>query len=133
MRYSERSARGFAGLVLASALMAGCGQPEVCGDVDELRQSVDDLQDITIGEDAIGELSSESEEVRQTLESLAEDADEEYSDEITRLRTTLEDLAAAVDAARDARTADSLATVRANVATVGDASRELVDAVSSTC
>lgn len=120
-------------LLLATGL-AGCSdQPAVCDSVDELRASVDNLKDINLSENGLGEISDSLSAIEDDVRQVASDAKGEFSDQVDQVDADFTELGSSVDAARQDTSASTLGAVGAAVSTLGDDVEALVDDVSSTC
>lgn len=122
-------------LVIGMSVVA-CGDdaPAVCGSVDDLRTSIDDVREIDLtASGAVDELQSGLGTVEGNLADVKSDAQEEFSPEIDAVDTSLDGLKTAVDAAKTDPTAETLAAAAAALADFGTNAEALVDDVQSTC
>jgi hypothetical protein len=130
-------------LVLGSALAACGGEdtpteagsptPEICQDVDALRESVQELQNIEIGEGALSELGTQLDTIRGDVGQIRRNSGDEYAAETDALDTATESLGSSIEAAVEAPSATTLAAVGDSVRALASAVRNLGDAVGDTC
>lgn len=114
--------------------LAACSsQPAVCEDMDALRTSVGSLQDVTIGENALSELSTDLDQIESDLSRLNEDASEEYSSEVEAVRTRTAALRSSLQSASTDPTAPGWTEVANDVRALGSAVTDLGNAIGETC
>jgi hypothetical protein len=125
------------GSVLAVVILAltGCGDdaPAVCESLTAVRQSVDDLSNVTSGENGLSTLSATVTQVKADLRALVADAGLQFEAEIGRLKAAVEQLSTSLTAARADPNVTTIGTVRTTLAAAVDAARSLVGAASGTC
>jgi len=125
-------------LGLASGL-GSCGgdseseQPAVCGAVDRLKASVEDLQSVKIERGALPDLSAELRDIQADVRLLGDDASAEYADEIDAVKAHAADLEVSLNAASAAPTAPTVSAVGADIRALGGSFRDLTTAVGTTC
>ncbi|QNN52821.1 hypothetical protein [Nocardioides mesophilus] len=133
----RRGRRALAGLAIMTILGAGTsacgGDPAVCSDTDSLRSSIQDLQNIDIGQGGLAQLQKQLEAIRSDLQQLADDASDQYSSEVAAIRDAVDALGASLTAAVSTPSAATLTAVRDDVKALGSSVARLGDAVSGTC
>jgi hypothetical protein len=110
-------------IALAAAtllLAAGCGGEEsaVCGDLENVQSSIQDMRDIELEEGALEELQQTAADIDADLQAAQADAEAELGDELDVLRTEVQALVAEAEAA--AATGLSGDSVQALSAAVSD-------------
>jgi hypothetical protein len=142
-----RTFRAFVSLVLLLALgsgLAACGgdetppeagspTPEICQDVEALQESVQELQDIEIGEDALAELGTQLDTIRGDIGQIRRDAGDENATEVEAVSTAGDSLESSIDAAVASPSATTLTAVGDSVRALASAVRNLGDALGDTC
>lgn len=108
----------------------GGAQSAVCADLDALRASLGDLEDVGLDQGGLSDLTAELSDIRSQLDELAADAKDEYSSEVDELRARADDLTASLEAASGDPSVDSLAEVRTGIQAFGSAVKDLGDAVA---
>jgi hypothetical protein len=91
-------------IALAAAtllLAAGCGGEEsaVCGDLENVQSSIQDVRDIELEEGALEEVQQTAADIEADLQAAQADADAELGDELDALRTAVQALVAEAEAA----------------------------------
>lgn len=91
-------------IALAAAtllLAAGCGGEEsaVCGDLENVQSSIQDMRDIELEEGALEELQQTAADIDADLQAAQADAEAELGDELDVLRTEVQALVAEAEAA----------------------------------
>ena len=122
-------------LMLAASL-AACGgdKPAVCGAVDNLKSSVDDVKDIDVtSSGAISDLQSGLTSVESDLAAVKADAKSEFSSQIQAVQQSFATLKTSVDAAKAAPTAATLSTAGAALSAFDTGVESLVSDIQSTC
>ena len=109
-------------LVVAALLLAatGCGGEEsaVCGDLEDVQSSIEDVRDIELDEGAVDELRQAAADIRAGVQAAQDDADAELGDELEAFQT---DVQALVDEAEAlAATELSAESVQALSAAISD-------------
>lgn len=84
-------------LVVAGALLlaaAGCGGEEsaVCGDLEDVQSSIEDVRDIELNEGAVDELQQAAADIRAGVQAAREDADAELGDELDAFQADVQAL-----------------------------------------
>jgi metal-sulfur cluster biosynthetic enzyme len=120
-------------VVLAPTVSACTGQSEVCDDVQALRTSVENLQDATVGENALDVIVTEVRNIEEALGMLAEDASDEYATEIGAVREDVDQVKSSTNAAIKSPTRDSLRQVGNDLRTVRMSVDNLVTSAGDTC
>ena len=120
-------------LGVGSGLIACGGQPAVCDDMDALRASVNDLQNVEVGNNAVSTLTTALQKIQSDLKQLKQDGSDQYSAEIDALENQLTTLRSSLKTASTNPSAASFTEVTNGVKAVGTAVTDLGDAVSSTC
>ena len=109
-------------LVVSALLLAaaGCGGEEsaVCGDLEDVQSSIEDVRDIELNEGAVDELRQAAADIRAGVQAAQADADAELGDELEAFQT---DVQALVDEAEAlAATELSAESVQALSAAISD-------------
>jgi hypothetical protein len=112
---------------------AGSPAPEICQDVEALQESVQELQNIEIGEGALSELGTQLDTIRGDVGQIRRNAGDEYAAETDALDTATESLGSSIEAAVESPTATTLAAVGDSVRALAAAVRNLGDALGDTC
>jgi hypothetical protein len=134
MRYLRRTTVVAVGLVGLGSALVGCGgEPAVCEDVDALRTSVQNLQDVQIGEGALSALSTDLQQIESDLDQLREDTSEEYSTEIDAVQAETDALRESLQAAGAEPSATSFSEVAGDVQALVSSMTDLDNAVDETC
>ena len=83
-------------LVAAALLLAaaGCGGEEsaVCGDLEDVQSSIEDVRDIELNEGAVDELQQAAADIRAGVQAAQADADAELGDELEAFQTDVQTL-----------------------------------------
>ncbi|MGO4257553.1 hypothetical protein [Marmoricola sp. RAF53] len=129
-------ATALCGLLLAATLTA-CGgndQPAVCGDVNDLKDSIAGLKDIKVGSgSALDDLESALNNIRGDLTTVKKEANSQFATQIDGVESALNALRAGVtDAVKDPSAA-AVAAVGTTLSTFVTAVQTLVDDVQATC
>ena len=122
--------------VASAALIAGCGgdsQPEYCDRVDELRDSVSALTDVSIDADTLNTVESDLETVQTNAEAVVDAAREDFPQETDDLETAVNNASDSVQELPSSPSAGEIAALAIEVATVGSSASALYDATSSAC
>ncbi|HSJ22612.1 MAG TPA: hypothetical protein VK964_18760 [Nocardioidaceae bacterium] len=131
-------------LLLLGSGLVGCGgdetspqtsepTPAICQDIDALQQSVADLQDIEIGEDALADLGTQLDTIRGDVGQIRRDTGDENAAEVEAVGTTADSLESSIDAAVASPSAATLTAVGDSVRALASAARNLGDALEDTC
>jgi hypothetical protein len=112
---------------------AGSPAPEICQDVDALRESVQDLQNIEIGEGALSELGTQLDTIRGDVGQIRRNAGDENATEVEAVSTAADSLESSLDAAVATPSATTLTAVGDSVSALASAVRNLGDALEDTC
>jgi hypothetical protein len=97
--------RGLKPVVLAAGALlvaaAGCGGEEsaVCGDLESIQSSMQDVRDVELGEGALEELRQTAEDIRADAEAAQEDAEAELGDELEAFQVDVQAVVAEAEAA----------------------------------
>lgn len=105
----------------------------MCEDVDALRTSVQNLQDVQIGEDALSALSTDLQQIESELGQLRQDASEEYSTEIDAVQADTDALRDSLQTAGAEPSATSFSEVAGDVQAVVSSMTDLDNTVNETC
>ena len=122
--------------LLLGALLAACGgdDPAVCGSVDNLKSSVDDVKDIDVSSSgAVSDLQSGLAGVESDLADVKADAKSEFSSQLQAVQQSLTALKTSTNAAKADPTAATLSTARAALSAFGTGVETLVSDIQSTC
>lgn len=133
-------ARRFSGLalacVIALAFLTACGsdsKPAVCGDVANLKASVEDLRNTNIRTEGMSPIADDISKIQQQLNTVKTGAKGQYSTQISDLSNALSGLSSSLDAARANLHGGTLTALASSAGTVVKAGNNLVTAVSNTC
>jgi hypothetical protein len=97
--------RGLKLVLLAAGMLlfvaAGCGGEEsaVCGDLEEIQSSVQDVRDIELEEGAVEELQQTAADIREAAQAAQADADAELGDELEAFQTDVQAVVTEAEAA----------------------------------
>ncbi|MFJ9387400.1 hypothetical protein ACIRON_01175 [Nocardioides sp. NPDC101246] len=122
-------------LALATPL-TGCGddQTAVCGSVDDLQTSVDEVRDIDVSSSgALADLESGLEAIGSDLSDVKTDAKAEFSSQIEDVQASYDALVASLDAAKESASATTLSAAATALSTFGSDVRTLITDVQETC
>jgi hypothetical protein len=122
-------------LILALPL-AACSEdePAVCGSVDDLRASVDDVREVDVtGSDDLTDLQSALTAVESDFAEVKTDARSEFNAPVDAVETSLTALKTSVEQAQSAPAADTLAAAASDLSAFGSEVQTLIDDVQSTC
>jgi hypothetical protein len=128
-------------LALGSGLVAcggdettdGTTTPEICQDVDALQESLQELQNIEIGQDSLSELGTQMDTIRGDIGQIRRNAGDENATEVEAVSTAADSLESSIDAAVATPSATTLRAVGDNVRALASAVRNLGDALADTC
>jgi hypothetical protein len=81
-------------VVTALLLAAGCGGEEsaVCGDLEDVQSSIEDVRDIELNEGAVDELQQAAADIRGGVQAAQADADAELGDELDAFQADVQTL-----------------------------------------
>jgi hypothetical protein len=81
-------------VVGALLLAAGCGGEEsaVCGDLEDVQSSIEDVRNVELGEGALEEVQQAAADIRAGLQAAQADADAELGDELEAFQTDVQAL-----------------------------------------
>ena len=122
-------------LILALPL-AACSEdePAVCGSVDDLKASVDDVKEIDVtASDDLTDLQSALTAVENDFAEVKADAKSEFAAPVDAVQTSLTALKTSVQQAQSAPAADTLAAAASALSAFGTEVQTLIDDVQSTC
>jgi hypothetical protein len=111
----------------------GAPTPEICQDVDALRDSVQELQNIEIGEDTLSELGTQMDTIRGDIGQIRRNAGDEYAAETDALDTATESVGSSIEAAVESPSATTLAAIADSIRALGAAVNNLGDSLGDTC
>ena len=120
-------------------VLVGCSDdepetPAVCGSVDSLRASVDDIKNIDVtSSSAVSDLESGITAVEGDLTDVKNDASAEFSTQVDAVDTAFGSVKDSVDAAKADPTASTLGAVGDAISSFDDAFQTLTTDVQSTC
>lgn len=91
LRRSLPVALAVSALLLAAA---GCGGEEsaVCGDLEDVQSSIEDVRDIELSEGAVDELQQAAADIRAGVQAAQADADAELGDELDAFQADVQTL-----------------------------------------
>jgi len=130
-----KTAIALTALVLALPLSA-CSEdePAVCGSVDELQASAEDVRDVDItASDDLTDLQSALQAVESDFADVKTDAEAEFSAPVDAVESSLAALRTSVEAAESTPTPETLAAAASALSDLGTEVQTLVDDVTSTC
>lgn len=120
-----------------SILLAGCGgddKPAYCSARDDLKESVDGLDDVRLRESGgVDRLRSQLKEVQTNADKVADTAKNEFGDEVQGLRTSVTELNSSVRGLVSDPSAAQASEAKAAVDGVRQAVDRLVSATDSNC
>lgn len=122
--------------LLLGAALVGCSddKPAVCDSVDNLKTSVEDVQNIDItASSAVSDLESGLNTIKSDLATVKTDAKSQYASQIDAVNSAFTTLTTSIDAAKADATGTTLAAVGAAVAPFTTAVQTLFDDIQSTC
>jgi len=122
--------------LLLGAALVGCGddEPAVCGSVDELQTSVDNVKDIDVSSSSgVSELESGLADVESNLADVKSEAEAEFSSQLDAVDSALATLKADVDAATTNPTAPAVSEVSSAASAFIAALDTLISDVQGTC
>lgn len=120
--------------LLLGAGLSGCSdQPAVCDSVDALQASVDNLKDINLSENGVGEISDSLSTIEDDLRQVKTDAKAEWSAQVDAIEADATELTSTVETAQQGPSASTLGAVGTAVSTLVDDVTALAEDVSSTC
>ena len=122
-------------LILALPL-AACSEdkPAVCGSVDDLKASVDDVKEIDVtASDDLTDLQSALTAVENDFADVKADAKSEFAAPVDAVQSSLTALKTSVQQAQSAPAADTLAAAASALSAFGTEVQTLIDDVQSTC
>ena len=122
--------------LMLCASLAACGgdKPAVCGSVDDLKSSVDDVKDIDVtSSGAVSDLQTGLTSVESDLAAVKADAKSEFSSQIQGVQQSFATLKTSVDAAKADPTASTLSTAGAALSAFDTGVESLVTDIQSTC
>jgi hypothetical protein len=121
-------------LVLGAALV-GCGsdQPAVCGSVDTLETSIDDLRNVDVKANGLSALQSQLTTIKGDLADVKDDATSEFSTQITAVETSYSALKDSADAAKADTSQRAWRPLASAVSALAADVKTLVNGVQSTC
>ena len=121
-------------LVLASLVACGEDKPAVCGSVDSLKTSVNNVKNIDVtSSSGVSDLQSGLTTVKSDLAAVKADAKAEFSSEIETVDKTFAALETSVEAAKAAPSASTLAAAGSALSALGTSVETLISNVQSTC
>ena len=123
-------------VVLAALFpVAACGTdaPAVCGSVDELSASIEQLGQLQLGENGRTQLDSQLATVRADLAQVRTDADQQYGAQVATVTAAASTVRKRAQAAKADPSLSTLQPLRTSIAELGSAVHALTDAVAGTC
>jgi hypothetical protein len=118
------------------ASLAACSEdePAVCGSVDSLKASVDDVRGIDVtSSTALSDLESGLKAVGSDLSDVRGDAKAEFSAEVDTVQASYDALTASVDAAMTSASTATLGAAGTALSTFGTDVQTLITDVQGTC
>ena len=126
--------------LLLGASLVGCGgdggsdAPAVCGSVDTLKTSVQQLKDIDVtSSSAVSDLESGLTDIQTDLRDVKTDAKSEFSSQIAAVEKAYEALKTSVEAAKADTSAATLAAAGSAVSSFRTHMDKLVSDIEGTC
>jgi len=123
-------------LLLSAALVVGCGgdsKPAYCDRVDELRDSVTALTDISIDANLLSTVETDLETVRTNAEQVVDAAREDFPQETDDLETAVNNASDSIQELPSSPSAGEIAALAIEIGSVGSSASSLIDATTSSC
>lgn len=118
---------------LAACGSSGSGSPAICGSVNTLQKSVDNLKNDAITPNGLSSVSSDLQQVKNDLTTVKTDAKSQYQPQVNAVSNAVSGVSSAVSAAGAHPSASSLSTVGTAVKNLGNSVVDLKNVVASTC
>ena len=135
-----RLSRSGAGWVIAVATIAmaaaGCGgddQPSYCSDLDELRQSVEELSQVNVIEGGTSSLTTALERVETAARSTVDSARSDFPDEADAISDSVSALGSSAQQLAESPTPEQGTRVAGDLASVVNSVDDFADAARSDC
>jgi hypothetical protein len=115
---------------------AGCGgddQPSYCSDLDELRQSVEELGQVNVIEGGTSSLTKALERVETAARSTVDSARSEFPDEADAINDSVSALGSSAQQLAESPTAEQGTRVAGDLASVVNSVDDFADAARSDC
>jgi hypothetical protein len=125
-----------AATVLLGVLVSGCGadDPAVCGSVNDLKSSFDDLKAIDVtSSGALSELQSGLTTLKGDFDQVRTDAKSEFASGIDAVESAYDAVKTAVTAATDDPTAATIAAAATALSSLATEVQSLVTDIQATC
>ena len=81
-----------AGALLLAATACGGEESAVCGDLEDVQSSIEDVRDIELNEGAVDELQQAAADIRAGVQAAQADADAELGDELDAFQADVQTL-----------------------------------------
>jgi hypothetical protein len=120
-------------LVAAALGIAGCGKPQYCSDVGNLKKSVDDLSGVELERGSLPTLRTELQQVRGDAQAAVSAAKQDFPTETRALESSLASASAAIGALPASPTREQLLGAGGELRGVANAARDLSGATQSAC
>jgi hypothetical protein len=122
------------GVAMATLLVA-CGndKPAVCSDLEGLKQSVQNLKDVSLQAGALAKVQQDITAISQQFTTFKHDAKSEFAPDIEKVQSAVDDLSTTAGVAKQSPSLSHLASVGTATAALSDAVKSLGSAVSGTC
>lgn len=123
-------------LLLSAALVVGCGgdsKPEYCDRVDELKDSVTALTDVTVDAELLDTVDADLQAVRTNANEVRDAAREDFPEETQDLETAVINASESIEELPSSPSAGEIAALAIEVGAVGTAASDLIDATTSSC
>jgi hypothetical protein len=117
----------------SSAADSSGSSADLCAAVTSLKASVDALKNVQLSTDGLPALQGALESVKTDTQRVVDAGKAQYQVQVTRLQADAKALQVAVDAAKAAPSAATLAAVRTAISTAGDDMRSVADDLGSHC
>ena len=125
-----------AAAVLLGVLVSGCGadDPAVCGSVNDLKSSFDDLKDIDVtSSGALSKLQTGLTTLKGDFDQVRTDAKSEFASGIDAVEAAYDAVKAAVTAATDDPTAATIGAAATALSSLATEVQALVTDIQATC
>ena len=122
--------------VLLGVLVAGCGadDPAVCGSVNDLKSSFDDLKNIDVtSSGALSELQTGLTTLKSDFDQVRTDAKSEFASGIDAVETAYDAVKTAVTAATEDPTAATIGAAASALSSLATEVQALVTDIQATC
>lgn len=123
-------------VAVLGASLVSCGndsKPAVCGDVDNVQASVQELKSVSLSDTTVDQVKDDLTTLQQNVSDLEKSAADQFGTQAGQVKTALTALQSAVEAAVKNPGADTIAAIGAALSTLSTSVQTLVSDVKSTC